>query len=62
MTQGNIHSRLAAAVARAGVTDEMGVLTHDDETMPLCDAIRLAEKCGMGTRELLGDLRLSVVQ
>jgi hypothetical protein len=62
MTQGTIHARLTAAVARAGVRDDAGVLEHNDETMPLCDAIRLAEKCGMGTRELLGDLGLGFVK
>jgi hypothetical protein len=62
MQQGTIHSRLAAAAAKAGVRDEAGVLEHDDETMPLCDAIRLAARCGMGTRELLGDLSLGAVE
>ena len=54
MTQGSIRARLADAVARAGARDVTNVLSHNDETMPLCDALRLAEVCGMDTAELLG--------
>lgn len=54
MTHGTIRSRLAAAAARAGVPDLAGVLAHDDETLPLCDALRLAEACGLDTGDLLG--------
>ena len=54
MKQGTIQSRLATAVREAGAQDVAGVLVHDDETMPLCDALRLAEVCGMSTEDLLG--------
>lgn len=54
MTHGTIQSRLTAEVDRAGIADVTGVLSHDDETMPLCDALRLADACGMDTAELLG--------
>lgn len=52
MKQGTIKSRLALAVREVGATDVAGVLLHDDETMPLCDALRLADLCGITTAEL----------
>lgn len=52
MTISTIHSRLAAAVAYAGIEDTAGVLEHDAESMPLADAVRLADACGMP----IGDL------
>ncbi|WP_165789148.1 hypothetical protein [Cryobacterium zongtaii] len=53
MKQGTIKSRLATAARETGTPDVAGVLLHEDETMPLCDALRLADLCGMSTAELL---------
>jgi hypothetical protein len=56
MGQASILDRLAAAVERTGASDDAGVLDHTNETVPLCDAVRLAERCGLSIRELLGDV------
>lgn len=54
MPQGSIRGRLEEAVARSGVADTEQVLTFDDERMPLCGAIRLADSCGLDISDLLG--------
>jgi hypothetical protein len=58
MGKGIIHARLAAAVKSTGAPDPEGVLEHSDDTMPLCAAIRLADRCGVTMRELFGQALL----